>query len=422
MNIGNRLNYLQQTKNCIAPDFQHGPILEKEWEAILQGQLPLSGEQAAYLAEQWNLPVDYLVDYDATDIAIHRELQRIQHELLTNDDKAKQRLVQLGGTYAIPSIMQETIFKLLQAVNYYKINQPKDAEEIEEGYLSFMLPGFNVLKEIGVFQKALFYYYGFKYYYEGEKEESFSYFERILEKTQDTEEVISLMQNLSLIAKDSKEYDCAINYMNRLETFSSEHGSNRGLAIAWNYLGVLYLLKKNYPTAIQYFEKMKTLELNPLMQSRMYHNLGVLYGEKQYYHEAIKMFSKSKKVKESNQMTEDLFLSYHALARNYFLTGQPAEAKHYLTFAQQTAANEDERSLAKMAEAEMIKASYPKAAIDLYVQAVNYYEKVQFIGELDDLYPTLIRLFEQVGDPAMALEFRQRYQSLHVDKDESKHA
>ncbi|MFG6114122.1 tetratricopeptide repeat protein [Halobacillus sp. MO56] len=422
MNIGNRLNYLQKIKSFIAPDFQHGPIVEKEWDAILQCQLPLTEEQAAYLAEHWELPVNYLMDYGTTDIVIHRELQRLQHELLTNDDKAKQTLVQLGRTYAISSIMQETIFKLLQAVNYYKMNKPEEAEEIETGYLSFMLTGFNVLKETGVFQKALFYYYGFKYYYEGKKEESFSYFERLLEKTQDPEEVISLMQNLALIAKENKEYDRAINYMNRLEAFSLEHESNQGLAVARNYLGVLYLLKKNYPTAIHYFEKMKTLELKPLMRSRMYHNLGVLYGKQQCYIEAIKMFSESKKIKETNQMAEDLFLSYHALARNYFLIGKPAEADHYLTLAQQTAANEDEQSLAKMAEAEMIESSNPEAALHLYVQAVNYYEKVQFISELDDLYPALIRLYEQVGDKSMVSEFSQRYKSLHEKKDETKQA
>ncbi|GGC85580.1 hypothetical protein GCM10007216_15370 [Thalassobacillus devorans] len=422
MNIADRLNYLLETENFIQPDFHQAPFLQQEWEAILAGLLPLRRDQAIYLAELWKIPYAYLTDYNKTDIDIHRKLQSLQHDMLTNNKQAEVTLSDLSAPYAIPSLMQEVIFKLLQAVHFYKKNKLDNIEKLESEYFSYMLPNNRIMKESGVFQKALFYYYGFKYYYEGKREESFAYFERLLEMTGDKEEVISLIQNLTLIANENKEYDRAVDFAKRMEEFSLTNKVNRGLAIARNYLGVLYLLKENYPAAIYYFEKMEHLDLTPLMRSRMYHNLGLLYSKQERRGEAIEMFLESKDIKESNQLKEDLFLAYHSLARNYFLAKQQDDANHYLKLAYQTAGNEDEESLAKKAEAEMRKESDPKTAIELYEQALKYYEKVQFMSELDELYPVLAELYKKIGNRDMEILYKKRHQALHKSQKEAKHA
>ncbi|MBM7551710.1 tetratricopeptide repeat protein [Thalassobacillus pellis] len=418
MNIGKRLRYLIHTYNKTEPDFKEGPVLAAEWSAILERKLPLRYEIASILANNWNVPIGYLTSYEQNDLSIHRELQALQHELLTNDSHAEERINKLDQPMSIHSIVQEVIFHLLKSVYHYKRNELAIASEIEQEYLSLMLPDYTIWKETIAFQRAFFYYFGVKYFYEGKTAESLQYFERLLEKTSDTDEVVSVMQNLALISKNTKEYDQSIVYMRDLAQYSRKHNHQRGLSIALNYLGVLHLLKESYPTSIYYFEKLNEMELDPLMQSRLYHNLGVLYGKQERFEEAIAMYEQAVVWRKAYNIEEEMFLSCHALARNHHLNGDEEKAHYYLNLANHQADNEEERMLAKMIEAQMQEDKHPE-------EAIRMYETIATCGIatiLDDIYPVLIRLYTRIGQKEKASLYSRRYKELHIKMRKEKEA
>ncbi|SEA76520.1 Tetratricopeptide repeat-containing protein [Thalassobacillus cyri] len=411
MNIGNRLHYLMKAHKRPAPDFSDGPILEVEWEQLLFGRLPLIESQAEYLADLWNIPVAYLEDYNEKDLTVFRKLQSLQHELLTNKEQASETIQTLDKPWALASLTQEVIFHLLKSIYLYKNNFKTEAEKIEADYLSYMLPDHNVLTESSAFQKALFYYYGVKYFYEGKQEESFAYFERLLEKTNDEDEVVSIMQNLALITMNNQDYDQAIAYMKRLNEFSLAQKNNRGLSIALNYLGVLHMLKESYPTAIQYFEKMQKLDLDPVTESRMQHNLGVLYYKLNKYQQALQKYRVALQLIEDHDLDEGLFDELHAIAKiNFFLKNKEA-ADCYLEKARQAAGNEDEITLAKLLQAEMLAGENISRAILLYEEVIAYYEALQNKRKLEEIYPVVAELYSE-----KAKQLKQKHEQLHIDE------
>ncbi|MBM7551709.1 tetratricopeptide repeat protein [Thalassobacillus pellis] len=419
MNIGKRLTYLIETYNKIEPDLNTWPIPEVEWSAVLGKKLPLRHELAAILAEKWNVPIAYLTAYEQNDLTIHRELQQLQHELLTNDERAAQRMRDLDQPMSINSIVQEVIFHLLKAVYHYKENQLAKAAQIEKDYLAIMLPDRRMLKETVAFQRAYFYYFGVKYFFEGNAAESLDYFERLLEKSNDPDEVVSVMQNLALITKNNKDYDQAIHYMKELESFSRKLHHNRGLSVALNYLGVLHLLKGSYPTSIYYFEKLNEMELEPLMQARLYHNLGVLYGKQDRYEDAIAMYHQTIDWQTSRGFDDELFFSYHALARNYFHIGNHDQAARFLNKAKEIAKNEEENMLADMLDADILEEDNIQEAIAIYEKAADYFANLR---KLDEIYQKLIKLYEKNGDPNKAGKYEQLQHKLHIKLEKEKEA
>ncbi|MFG6114123.1 tetratricopeptide repeat protein [Halobacillus sp. MO56] len=414
MNIGNRLNYLMKAHKRPAPDFSDGQIMEVEWEQILSGRLPLTQSQAAYLADVWQIPVAYLVDYNEKDLTAFRKLRSLQHELLTNKEQAAETIQSLDEPWAMSSLTQEVIFHLLKSIYLYKNNHIAEAKQIEADYLAYMLPDHNVLIESSAFQKALFYYYGVKYFYEGKKEDSFAYFERLLEKTSDVDEVVSIMQNLALITMNNHDYDHAIAYMKRLYEFSLAQKNNRGLTIALNYLGVLHMLKESYPTAIHYFEKMRKLDLDPVTESRMEHNLGVLYYKMKKYQKALEKYRVALQLTEDHELEEGLFIELHAIAKvNYFLENKEA-ADDYLEKAKKAAANEEEKTLATLLQAEMLASENISRAIHLYEEVIAYYEVQQNKRKLEEIYPAVAELYSE-----KAKQLKQKHEQLHADETDS---
>ncbi|WP_028784056.1 tetratricopeptide repeat protein [Thalassobacillus devorans] len=416
MNIGNRLNYIMKAHKRPAPDFSDEKIMEVEWEQLLSGRLPLTESQAEYLADLWQIPTAYFVDYNKKDLAVYRKLRSLQHELLTNQEQASQTIHSLDESWALSSLTQEVIFHLLKSIYLYKNNYKAEAEQIETDYLSFMLPDHNLLTESSAFQKALFYYYGVKYFYEGKQEESFGYFERLLEKTNNEDEVVSIMQNLALITMNNQDFDQAIAYMKRLHAFSLDHNNSRGLSIALNYLGVLYMLKESYPPAIHYFEKMRELDLDPVTESRMQHNLGVLYYKLHKYHQALEKYRAALQLIEEHELEEGHFNELHAIAKVNFILKNKETADEYLKKAKQAAVNEEEIALLTLLEAEMLASEDDniRTAIHLYEEVIAYYEARQNKRRLDELYPVVADLYNKKAEL-----LKQKHEQLHTDEADS---
>ncbi|MFG6119262.1 tetratricopeptide repeat protein [Thalassobacillus sp. B23F22_16] len=408
MKIAKRLTRLIEIDRLPPLYLNKSIITEEEWEQILSGQLPLTSTQAAHLAEWWGVPVSYFTDYDKNDLVTFRQLQLLQHALLTNSSEAADIVDQLDQPWRLSDVTQEVIFHLLKSIHLYKRNQQQEAERIESDYLSIMLPAYNVLKESSVFQKALFYYYGVKYYSEGNREESFAYFERLLEKTKNPDEVISIMQNLTLILRDKKDYDQAIDYMKRLKAYSKEKESKRGLFVSWNLLGVLYMEKKLFPNAIYYFEKMGRLELDPSSESQRQHNLGILYCELKKYPKALDRYHEAIRIVEEHDLAEGLFHGYLSLADIYLLLNDISAADIYQQKAMRAAADDWEESLAKQMQAEIFERTDINRAIQVYEELIAYHETNQVKRKLDEIYPALSALYEK-----RAKQIQDKYMKLH---------
>ncbi|WP_028784057.1 tetratricopeptide repeat protein [Thalassobacillus devorans] len=422
MNIGKRVQYIMHYYHLESPNMKNGSILPEEWTAILQGRLPLRMEQAIHLAEYWNIPLTYLTDYDQTDIHIHRLLQDLQHELLTKHDPDETIIAGLMKPMSISSITQEIIFHLLKAVYHYKYKQFEQVKQIENEYLAFMLPDHNILKESAVFQRALFYFYGFKYFYEGKREESLAYFARLLDKTTDRDEIVSIIQNLSLILKENGEYDRVIHYMERLKRYSQEQEDEQAMSAALNYLGAIYIEKKAYRQAIHYFEQMKKLDLSPRLTSRLYHNLGVLYFKLDNFKQAIEMYETGKELKEAYGMKDGLFLSYHALFKVYHFHDDKPNAEKYFEKAHAYAKDEGEETLLLLAKAQTSESESPEQALQWYDQALDYYERHTIKGKLESIYPAAAKLAEQLGKYQKANEYQAGLEKLHNKNGDAKQA
>ncbi|MFG6114121.1 tetratricopeptide repeat protein [Halobacillus sp. MO56] len=422
MNIGNRVQYMMHSHNLQNPTGKNGPILPEEWTVIQEGRLPLSEEQANYLARFWKVPQAYLMKPYQIDIQIHRLLQDLQHELLIKHDPDESIIARLAEPMSIPSITQEIIFYLLKSVYHYKYKQFEQVKQIEHEYLAFMLPDHNILKESVVFQRALFYFYGFKYFYEGKREESFSYFDRLLEKTADRDEIVAIIQNLSLILKENGEYDRVIHYMKRLKRYSEEEQDGQVLAIALNYIGAMYIEKKAYRQAIHYFEQMKQLDLSPRLTARLYHNLGVLYFKLDNFKQAIEMYETGKEVKEDYGINDGLFLSYHALFKAYHFNNDQRNAARYLEKAQTHAQDESEETLLILAKAQTLETEAPEQALIWYEKALDYYERHHIKAKLETIYPAFAELAAQLGQYKKANDSQAKLEQLHNENSDAKQA
>lgn len=68
MKIAKRLKRLIEIEGLPSPYLNESIIREEEWKQILSGQLLLASHQAAHLAECWDVPISYFIDYDKNNL------------------------------------------------------------------------------------------------------------------------------------------------------------------------------------------------------------------------------------------------------------------------------------------------------------------------------------------------------------------
>lgn len=121
------------------------------------------------------------------------------------------------------------------------------------------------------------------------------------------------------------------NYFKALKIFK-EAGDKRNLAISYNNIGVIFKKQGDYSRALEYyFESLKIKEEsgNQKMLSKAYNNIGTIYDCMDNYSQALKYHIKSLKIKEITGDKQGIANSFLNIGINYKIQGIYHQALEY---------------------------------------------------------------------------------------------
>ena len=158
---------------------------------------------------------------------------------------------------------------------------------------------------------------------------SFYYYSKLTsfhEKKNNKKELIKNLGRIAEIHKLKKSFVQENTIRQKILSFVKENESNQELAIATNNVGYSYHNLKDYPKAINYFEK--TLSMNPdqnwINLPKLYINLGVAYYNLREDRKAAKYlkkalaFSSSDEEQQIKAYTEFLLSNLYLRKKDYF--------------------------------------------------------------------------------------------------------
>ena len=138
---------------------------------------------------------------------------------------------------------------------------------------------------------------------------------------------------LAILYKDKGYYRSAID-KNLLVVKSAEKRKDyERLSAAYNNIGVIYNLQRDYSSAIKYFSKSLNIESKynkPLSKSIRFYNLGESYKELDSFDLALSYFSNSLIIEKKHNNTEGVLYASLGLIDVYLNIGQVSDAKRLL--------------------------------------------------------------------------------------------
>lgn len=118
---------------------------------------------------------------------------------------------------------------------------------------------------------------------------------KIYEETQNLEKCARLYNNIGIVYKALDQDFKALNYFVRCLKIQQKIGDET-VGITTTNIGNIYLHQKNYPKALEYYNRAQQLFQkypNPRGLGELYNNLGLYYKQKNNLSEALKTFDKA---------------------------------------------------------------------------------------------------------------------------------
>lgn len=148
---------------------------------------------------------------------------------------------------------------------------------------------------------------------------------------------IAVYNNLDVVSSSLGNFDKALEYSFKAESFISEQDKNsQDLAAIYNNRGHLFNIKRSFDMAIEYFEKsiriyenLATLNNDVLSSlSDTYINISIAYTETKKYALALNYLEKSVEI-NSKHMFSGLPFTYLNIAKTYVKTGNSKKAEEF---------------------------------------------------------------------------------------------
>jgi len=148
---------------------------------------------------------------------------------------------------------------------------------------------------------------------------------------------IAVYNNLDVVSSSLGNFDKALEYSFKAESFISEQDKNsQDLAAIYNNRGHLFNIKRSFDIAIEYFEKsiriyenLSTLNNDVLSSlSDTYINISIAYTETKKYALALNYLEKSVEINSKHKFS-GLPFTYLNIAKTYVKTGNSKKAEEF---------------------------------------------------------------------------------------------
>ncbi len=138
--------------------------------------------------------------------------------------------------------------------------------------------------------------------------------------------------NLGIYYREVGVYDQAIDYFFKSLKIMEEIDNQAGIARSYNLIGIIYYYLTNYDLSLEYYNK--ALEINKIQNdvkwiAGNYNNVGMIYKEKGEYEKALMCYNRSLKMSQVQNNQNWIANNYGNIGNLFLQMGKP-EAIDYL--------------------------------------------------------------------------------------------
>lgn len=166
---------------------------------------------------------------------------------------------------------------------------------------------------------------------EGSYSEALGYYQKCLKIENDIskDEVGTTLKNIAVIYREMKEYDKALEYVNRSLDLAIKNNHKDGYSASYNGMGMIYRRLKDYDKALECYTKSldAALEINNQDNiAQSYNNIGAVYFRQKKYDEAIKYLEKGYQIHLENGNEAGIARHHFNLVAFYLKINDPEKA------------------------------------------------------------------------------------------------
>ena len=265
---------------------------------------------------------------------------------------------------------------------------------------------------------------GYIFWRETQYDSAIVYFEKSLavrEKLPNKEHLASTTNNLGTIYYQWAIYDKALEYYYRSLKLNKEIANDKGTAINLVNIGLVYKEISNFDKSVEYFKEGLPFAITSNDSetiSYVYNSLGSTYLQNQQ-DSSIYFFNKSLDLYTNIGSSGGKIIALKGIAQNHMLSNNLKKAKEY--FNQILKIAEKENIPLRIAEANMFLGEISLNESN-YEQAKIYFEKcielslvLNLNSYLRDSYKSLSRVYEELENTDLALDFLRKYDQLNFE-------
>ncbi len=401
MHISNRLKKIRKLRKIERNDLAKGIVSYSHLSNIETGRFEPSSDILIALAQKLNVPSDYLVRTSEKDMSLEKLLLELKSSI---DNLDLERAVEIisdihSRVPYINSIYQETFFELLEGYYLYKKENYDNSFRIFEKNVLPHIVDSNIDTLPTEFKEVYYYLLAVKYYFSGDYDSSYLYFERQLLLVNSNFLKAIINYNLALVfMRLNKMNDAVIFAQNALDLHLHERQWYKA-AETDNLLGIIYWEKYDLINAEKHL--INALEMTnqynfDVLKPNIFHNLGLVYKEENKINKSLEYFFRSLKLKKEAQ-SNNIQATYRAILNILLVQNLLGKAKGFLEEAKQFSTVEEDKFQLKIVEARINYRLNEYDRFEAFMkESVNYF---QLIGR----WKVVLEIAEDLGDYYVSL-------------------
>lgn len=265
---------------------------------------------------------------------------------------------------------------------------------------------------------------GIVYSFQGESEMALEAFQKALKLHTQTGNKLRLagtMDNIGLNYNERGLYVKALDIFQQTLKIREEIGNKTGIATSLMNIGNIYSLQNRVQRALEYYEKALSIQLEIGDQygiANAYHSLATLNYSLEQYDKSLNQYQKALQIRQEIGNKDGIARSYTTIGSVYLMNQEYDKAKEAYQKALEVSLDIGQKSsqiygLKGLAEA-YFGLKNDQRALHYAQQALELVETTQDRPTRQNIYETLVRIYERMGQPEQAFE---NYRSYTILKD-----
>lgn len=361
------------------------------------------------LADNLDLPEEYLLNYDDNDNVLEELLKSFKTNIDTFNLKEAELILKtiLDEYPFINSIYQETYFYMLRSYYYYRINDKENSFRLFNNEFLPLIKGLNIedlpdnIKEVYYYIQAVISYFNKKY------NESYLYFLKQLPLLKDNLAKAGVYYNIALQRFRLNDFHKAIPYAERaFDLYNIEQQLDKSADTA-NLLGSLYIEVKDIQNAekklTRAFEMAKNNNSDTL-KAKILHNLGLVYKFKGDFEKSLDYLYKSIEIKKDIKLNP--FISYLSVIDTYIEQNLYDKAEKIMSEVKEHVEDETDEMHLQVLKAKInLKRENYKIYEILIREAIDYFYKNKLWHFIKDISIELAEYYNEQKKYKLAFRY-----------------